>query len=207
MKELDIETWERKEIFAHSSSLDIPFYSLTTPVDVTRIKEVSKNKKLSFYYLMIYCVTRALNKTDEFLLSIHQDKIFYLNERVPSFTTLKPGHEAFIIVDVPLRENYEDFCQDCQKAISNQESLFGGRDDTEDLLYISCTPWFDFSSLTNERNLDKDDSVPRISWGQYYKEKGKLMLHLSLEVNHRLIDGIHIAEFLDNLKKEIAALD
>jgi chloramphenicol O-acetyltransferase type A len=206
MKELDIKAWERKEIFAHSSSLDIPFYSLTTPLEVTHVKEVSKTKNLSFYYLMIYCVTRAINKTDEFLLSIHHDKIFHLEERIPSFTTLKPGHEDFIIVDVPLKKNYEDFCLDCQNAVYAQNSLFGGRDDTEELLYISCTPWFDCSALTNERNLDKDDSVPRISWGQYYKENEKLMLHLSLEVNHRLIDGIHIAKFLDNLKKEIASL-
>src|SRR5574344_544259 len=117
MKELDIKSWARKEIFAHSSTLDIPFYSLTTPIEVTHVKEVSKTKSLSFYYLMIYCVSRAINKTDEFLLSIHHDKIFRLEERTPSFTTLKPGHEDFIIVDVPLRYNDEDCCLDGKKAV------------------------------------------------------------------------------------------
>ena len=46
--------------------------------------------------------------------------------------------------------------------------------ETDELIYFSCTPWFDFTALTNEHKLDKDDTVPHLAWGRYYEEKGRL---------------------------------
>ena len=53
MKVIDQNTWDRKEIFDLFSAADYPFYSITIPVDVTKVKEVSKNKGISFYYLIV----------------------------------------------------------------------------------------------------------------------------------------------------------
>ena len=44
MKVIDQNTWDRKEIFDLFSAADYPFYSITIPVDMTKVKEVSKNK-------------------------------------------------------------------------------------------------------------------------------------------------------------------
>ncbi|HJG28178.1 MAG TPA: hypothetical protein K8V20_05995 [Subdoligranulum variabile] len=73
-------------------------------------------------------------------------------------------------------------------------------------MYFSCTPWFDFTALTNEHALDKDDTVPRLAWGRWYEEKGRWWVHLSVEVNHRLVDGLHIGQMKEALDAEIAAL-
>ena len=52
-------------------------------------------------------------------------------------------------------------------------------------------PWGGVTARTNERGLDPDDSVPRINWGRYYESGGRLKLNISLELNHRLLDGVH----------------
>ena len=64
----------------------------------------------------------------------------------------------------------------------------------------------ELTALTNERDADPDDAAPRIAWGRYAERDGRLMLGLSLEVNHRLIDGVHIGRFAQALERRIAAL-
>lgn len=65
-------------------------------------------------------------------------------------------------------------------------------------------------ALTNERDLSapgaRDDSVPHIARGKYTEEGGRLTLGISVEVNHRLIDGLHIGRFFAELTRLIDEL-
>lgn len=75
------------------------------------------------------------------------------------------------------------------------------------LSFYCALPWLELTSLTNERDFDRDDSVPRISWGRYTRTDGRMTLGMSVEVNHRLIDGVHIGRFAQTLEGLIDALD
>lgn len=50
----------------------------------------------------------------------------------------------------------------------------------------------EITSLSSERIIDADDAIPRIAWGKYVERDGKLQLCVSVDVNHRLIDGYYI---------------
>ena len=69
-----------------------------------------------------------------------------------------------------------------------------------------CLPWVSLTALTNERDFDADDAIPRIVWGKYHREGERDVLGLALEVNHRLIDGLHIGRFVQDLQQRIDAL-
>lgn len=207
MLKIDIDSWKRKEIYEMFSKIDYPFYAVTIPVEVTNLKKVAKENKLSFYYLMLWACTKAVNSVNEFNMRIYDDGIYQLDATDPSFTVMKENEETFIIVTTKYQDDYKKFCLNCKEAVDNQTTFFTQDDSYKDkVIYFSCAPWFDFTALTNERNFDKDDTIPRISWGKYYEENGKLMVHLSIDVNHRTIDGIHIAKFKDCLDKTIAKL-
>lgn len=68
----------------------------------------------------------------------------------------------------------------------------------------------DLTALTNERDLTgpgaQDESIPHITWGKYVREREKYTLGISVEVNHRLIDGLHIGQFAQRLTELIQAL-
>ena len=49
--------------------------------------------------------------------------------------------------------------------------------------------------------------MPRISWGRYTEQGGRLTLGLSVEVNHRFIDGLHIGQFANRLDAAIRTLE
>ena len=47
---------------------------------------------------------------------------------------------------------------------------------------------------------------PRITWGRYGEENGRKKLGMSVEVNHRFIDGLHLGKFYEKLQADIDAL-
>ena len=206
MKVIDQNTWDRKEIFDLFSAADYPFYSITIPVDMTKVKEVSKNKGISFYYLMIWVCTKAVNSVPNFLLRVRDGQVVMLDQTNPSFTYLKKGSELFQIITMPWEEDYMEFCRHAKERSEAQTGFLDQEKETDELIYFSCTPWFDFTALTNEHKLDKDDTVPHLAWGRYYEEQGRLMVHLSVEVNHRTVDGFHVGKLKECIDREIDAL-
>ena len=64
----------------------------------------------------------------------------------------------------------------------------------------------DLTGCTNERDFDRDDNIPRITWGRYGEENGRKKLGMSVEVNHRFIDGLHLGKFYEKLQADIDAL-
>ncbi len=203
---LDLNTWVRRDIYECFSKSDYPFYAVTIPVDVTNVKKAAGAWGLSFYHLMIWLCTKAVNSVPEFLLRIRDGRIVRLERTDPSFTSLKPGAEAFQIITVPWDGDVHAFCREAKARADAQTAFLQQETETDCLIYFSCTPWFDFTALTNEHSFDKDDTIPRIAWGKYYEEQGRLWVHMSIEVNHRTIDGLHIGQLKDAIDREIARL-
>lgn len=202
---IDPDTWPRKEIFDFFSGISNPFYGVTFKLDVTRLYDFTKENGLSFYYSLIYLCTNAVNSVEAFRCALEGGEPVLLDRRSPSFTDLRPGAESFHIVTMPCEGSIHDFCRSARERSSTQKA-FITQADTSDLIDYSCLPWVELTALTNERDLDPDDSVPRISWGKYATEGGKKILHISVEVNHRLVDGLHIGRFNESLCAQIETL-
>lgn len=206
MKKIDLTTWPRAELFQFFSTVSQPFYSVTFRVDVTNLHRYTKTHGISFYYALGYLVTDAVNAVENFRYTIRNGDVWLLDERIPSLTDLHPGSEQFHIVTLPKAGSIEDFCAAAQAKSRAQTTLLDQDDETDNLIYISSTPWFDLTSCTNERNFDKDDNIPRITWGKYVESNGRETLGMALEINHRFIDGLHLGQFYQKLQTSIDAL-
>ena len=64
-----------------------------------------------------------------------------------------------------------------------------------DLIYYSSIPWLDFTDLKHAGRMSKGQSIPRISTGRLVPVEDKLMMSVSVELNHGLADGYHVAQF------------
>lgn len=200
---VDYELWERREIFEFFWAVSNPFYMVTFRQDVTKLYDYAKQNRISFYYALIYLCTKAINKVPAFHYAVRQSEIYYLQERVPSFTDLKKSSELFHIVTIPCEGSMIDFCNRAGEQSRSQSVFIDKSAENDTLIYFSCLPWIDVTAVTNERDLSspyaKDESIPHITWGKYVRENGRLELGVSIEVNHRLIDGIHIGKFAEAL--------
>ncbi|MCI9121394.1 MAG: hypothetical protein HFG00_07715 [Oscillibacter sp.] len=197
--------WSRREVFDFFSPMSQPFFSVTFRQDVTRLRAFARENRLSFYYSLVYLCTQAVNQVEAFRYALRGGDLVLFDQRIPSFTDLKPGAETFHIVTLPLEKNIRSFCA-AAKAKSAAQTTFLDQEDSLDLIYFSCLPWVELTALTNERNFDPDDAVPRIAWGKYTQEGERTLLHISLELNHRFVDGIHVGRFHEALSALIEAL-
>ncbi|MDO4565370.1 MAG: CatA-like O-acetyltransferase [Clostridia bacterium] len=209
MKYIDETTWERREICKLFSNIGIPFYSVTIPMDVTELYSFCKAKKLSFYHGMIYVVMKACNEVEAFRYKLRRDGIV-LHERLsPSFTYPREN-DLFGICNVEWEagESLVDFCSRAKRAQEGAVSAIPSDEDEQrdDFVYISCLPWFSVTHVAQEVSLDPNESIPRLLWDRLRDENGRKCLSMVVQVNHRLIDGVHIHRWLEAVKREIAAL-
>ena len=206
IRDIDMSTWPRREIYDFFSPISNPFYSVTFTLDVTNLYRYVKERELSFYYALVYLCTQAVNRVEAFLYTIEDGKVRIYDKRQPSFTDLEKDSELFRMVFVPCEGSLDEFCRAAKAKSESQHFFFDPTAETNDLIYFSCLPWMDVTGLTNERNLDPDDAIPRIAWGKYIDVDGRKQLHISLEINHRLIDGVHLGRFNEELCRLIEAL-
>jgi len=204
MQYIDLNTWKRKEHFQFFYRMDYPQFNICMNLDVTHFLNYVKEKNLSFYYAMIYAVTTVVNDSEDFKYRIRDGKVVLHDTIHPSFTDMDTDKQddLFKLVTIDMQDDLFGFVKSAKEANKNQKDYFGldkliGRDD---LIYITCVPWISFTHISHTISLQKNDSVPRISWGKYFSENNKVILPFSVQVNHALMDGIHIGKFIEKLQ-------
>ena len=84
------------------------------------------------------------------------------------------------------------------KKTKENECISYNENNGLDSFYISCLPWIRFNSLSNPYNFaDKEQtSIPRITWGKYYKNGDIYEINFDISGHHALIDGMQACEFI-----------
>ena len=207
MEKINPDSWPRKEIFDFFSGVACPYYSMTFTVDVTKAYAFAKGHGVSFYYTMCWLCTQAINQTEAFRYLLRDGELYRLDKRHPSFTDIKKGSDLFYIVTMPMEADPVSFCRAAAARSEAQDFFINYAGDTDDLVYLTCAPTLHITSLTNEHDSRTDDAIPRIGWGKFIERDGRKELNLSVEVNHRFIDGIHISQFAKALEELMEGLD
>lgn len=205
MNYIDMENWSRKEHFDFFHRMDYPQFNICANVDVTNFLEFTRKNELQFYYAMVHSSTLVANQVINFRYRIREDQVILHDQIHPSFTDIDEGNDLFKLVTVDMKDDIYEFVKNSEEKSLNQKDYFAlneliGRDD---LIYITCIPWISFTHLSHTISLNKNDSVPRISWGKYFVQHDKVLLPFSVQVNHALADGVHIGEYLSKLQKYI----
>ena len=206
MDKIDYLSWPRREIFEFFSPMSDPFYSLTFNLDVTRLYDFVRPRGLSFYYSLVWLCTKAVNSVSAFGYALDGGEVVSLGDRMPSFTDIKKGSELFYIVTLQMEDSLERFCAAAAKKSREQTGFIDPAGGEKAVIFFSCVPWVELTSFENERDMDRDDAIPRISWGKYREENGRKTLGLSVELNHRFVDGVHVGMFAKELERLMSAL-
>lgn len=196
MRYIDLDTWKRKDHFSYFRQFSYPQFNICANVDITRYYRYLKEKGLPFFVSVVYAASKAANGVKEFRYRIREDKVVEHDIVSPSYTILTED-ETFAFCLTGYVEEYSVFKENALRdieRIKNNPSIEDepGRDD---VLYISSLPWVSFTGVTHPINLDPTESIPRISWGKYFEENGKIQLPVSVQVHHALMDGFHVGQF------------
>lgn len=206
MTPVSMNDWSRKEVFDFFSPMSQPFFSVTFKQDVTKLYHFAKENDISFYYALTYLCTQAINQVEAFRYLLKDGQLFLSDVRSPSFTDLHPGSEQFHIVTMPCEGDIVSFCRAAREKSRAQTTFIDLTAEADDLIYVSCLPWVELTALTNERDFDKHDSIPRLAWGKYEELNNRKILHISMELNHRFVDGFHVGKFHEALSNLMESL-
>ncbi|HBI91627.1 MAG TPA: type A chloramphenicol O-acetyltransferase [Terrisporobacter glycolicus] len=202
-KIIDKETWSRKEYFQHYFS-EIPCtYSMTTKLDITKLK--NSNKKL--YPAMLYLITKVVNNHKEFRTSFDMSgQLGIFDEMLPCYTVFNKETETFTNIWTEYCEDYDIFCKSYEKDIkmySSVKKMIAKPDIPINTFPVSMIPWTTFEGFNLNLQKGYDYLLPIFTMGKYYEENGKYFLPLAIQVHHAVCDGFHVCSFVNELQKHI----
>ena len=210
-KVIDRDTYYRKGVYRHFTEDCKCSVSMTARIDVTDLVSFSKEAGTKFYINFLYVLCKALNSRDDYRMQylwqtdelvcfdvINPTQYIFHEDTetcTPVYTDYDPDYETF----------YKNASEDIEKAKQTREYGLDAADHPNwfDASYIS---WVSYDSL----NIELPDGylyfLPIVNWGKYREENGRLMMPVTVRMNHAIADGYLVANVFRLLEKEMAEL-
>ncbi len=208
---IDRETYYRKGVFRHFSEDCKCSTSMTARIDVTGLAAWSKRTGTKFYLNFLYILTKALNAREDYRMGylwqtgelicwdrIHPTQYVFHEDTetcTPVYTRWDEDYQRFYagaLRDVEAAKQTREYGLD----MANHPNWF-------DASYIS---WLSYDAL----NIELPDGhlffAPIVNWGRYREEGGRLVMPVSVRLNHAIADGYLLANVFRLLEREIKAL-
>ena len=209
-KIIDKETYYRKGVYRHFTEDCKCSVSMTARIDVTELVKFSKKKGTRFYINFLYLLTKVLNSRDDYKTQYlwQTDELICYDVLNPIQYVFHEDTETCTPVYTTYYENYEEFYKNALADVENAKKTREYMLDSEnhpnwfDASYIS---WLSYDSLNVELPDGYIYLLPIINWGKYREENGRLMMPLTVRMNHAVADGYLVANVYRLLEKEIAS--
>ena len=203
------DAYYRKGVFRHFSEDCKCSVSITARVDVTDLVQYSRAQGTKFYLNFLYLLCRVLNSRDDYKMAYlwQTDELICWDVIHPTQYVFHEDTETCTPVYSMYYEEYAEFYRhaldDLQAAQQTREYLLDAANHPN---------WFDASSISwlsyDSLHLELPDGylylAPIVNWGKYREENGRLMMPVTVRMNHAAADGFLIANVFRLLEQEIA---
>ena len=200
--EIDLETWERKDLFRlYTTDLRLTM-NLTVEMDITNLMAFVRRHHLKFYPVMIWAVSNRINARDEFKYCLRPDGTLIRWDSVsPSYTDFDPDTETF-------NKFVTEYCSDVfefHDRVQRDRLLHKGKvgfvpDQPDNFFDISCLPWTHYNSLDLHVYGDGKSLFPIVIWGKYQQQGEKITMPVTMLFHHACGDGYHLSRFFNELQ-------
>ncbi len=208
-KIIDKNTYYRKDVFRRFSEDCKCSVSMTARIDVTALADYSKNTNSKFYINFLYIFSKVLNSREDYRMDY-----WYKTDELICYDVIHPTHYVFHEDTETCTPVYTEYCEDYEtfyhNAMNDVEKAkltrdYGLDDNNHPNWFdASYIPWLSYDSL----NLELPDGylyfAPIVHWGRYREENGRLMMPVTVRLNHAIADGYLVAKVFHLLQKEIA---
>ena len=194
---IDLDAWKRREHYLWFRKYERPFFSVTVDVDVTAAWNKSRKPGApSFFLSSLFLMLRAANDVEAFRLRLRPRGV-WRHDSVAVGPTIMRSDETFGFVRLEPAGTLTQFASRGRAAIADAASESGlhpPKKSSDDIVFHSVLPWLRFTSFTNALPGNAD-SIPRIVFGRCAREGRRMMMPVSAEVHHALVDGLDVARF------------
>lgn len=197
MKYRGIENYYRQSLFDFFSKAGSPFYDVTFHLDVTCLKAILDERGYSVYLNLCYLFTKAMQPMEDFRYRVVDGRIV-LYDAVHMGMTVPASQGRFSFHYIDYDPDWERFNQDARADTYDDVSL--EIQTHRNYAYYSALTGVYFTGLTQATSPVKTDAEPKICFGKFQEQGGKLMVPVGIQVNHIFIDGIHLNELVEGVQ-------
>ena len=207
-KIIDKETYYRKGVFRHFSKDCKCSISMTARIDVTKLVEYSQKTNTKFYLNFLYILSKVMNLREDYRMG-------YIGqtEELICYDVINPTqyifHDDTETCTPVYTIYYEDYNTFYYNAFQDMENAKKSREYTLDM--VNHPNWFDASYISwlsyDSLNIELPDGYlffsPIINWGKYRLENDRLLMPVTVRLNHAIADGYLLANVYRLLEQEI----
>lgn len=205
-KPIDTSSWKRKPYFDHYFNQIRCTYSITANIDITNVLSFKDRNKVKLYPLLIYVISKAVNKYEEFRTAINdRGEIGVWETLSPCYTVFHKDSESFSNI-------WTEWNDDLNLFLSNfeQDSKRFGQIDRIDakpntpanVFPISSLPWTTFTGFNLNIFADGTYLLPIFTYGKYFKDGNRYLIPRSIQVHHAVCDGFHVSRLINEIQQE-----
>ncbi|KPH63225.1 MULTISPECIES: CatA-like O-acetyltransferase [Pseudoalteromonas] len=206
MTPIDLTTWPRQQHFSLFKDFTQPYFNVCVQLDMQPLYNYCKAQQISFFQSYIYLTLQACHRYQPMLQRVINDAPWQLNTARASVVELAQD-DTFRFSYFTQQDSFFAF-QTHATHVSTAAKLqplfshaFSQTEGQADLIHISVLPWLDFMSFSHAFTQGTNLGIPKLVFGKLNKLTGKMPL--SIDVHHALMDGLHVAKFINELQVAI----
>lgn len=204
MQEVNPAGTTRAYAFEMWMKASMPMVTLIKTLDVTRLRHISKKRRLKFNMMMCWCIGKAASQIREFyMLPVGEKLIKYDSLAVNTIVANSAGEVSSC--DVPFSINLHEF-NEAYLRLTTQVAETNENHDIVDRMVIGTSALAKYEIDGAIGMYSGIFNNPFMIWGCYRQSYFKTHLTVSFQFHHTQMDGAHAARFLNLLQKEIEEL-
>ena len=199
---IDTETWSRRHLFRLFKDYDNPSFNVCADVDATSLLDFTRSRKLSLFVAYHFLSAKTANELEPFRYRLRGERVL-VHGRVDAGAVLLLPDESFTFVYFDFTEDFAAFHESAVAIVERARAEPPGLDarvDRDDLIYHSVIPWVSFTSISHASDSRRRSGIPKISFGKYRDAGGRVLMPVSVEVHHALMDGLHVGRYFERLQ-------
>lgn len=207
---IDKESYYRKGVFRHFTEDCKCSVSMTARLDVTELAAYSRQSGTKFYLNFLYLLSRVLNSREDYRMGYlwQTDELIAYDVIHPTQYVFHEDTETFTLAYSTYHSDYETFYAGALRDLEGAKETREYGLDAErhpNWFDASCIPWLSYDSLELELPDGYLYFAPIVNWGRWREENGRLMMPVTVRLNHAVADGFLVANVFRLLQKELSA--
>lgn len=204
-KPIDRESWARKPYFDHYFSQIRCTYSITVNIDISGVMAFRRERRAKLYPLLIYALAKAVNNHEEFRTAFND------RGELGVWETLVPCYTVFHGETGSFSNLWTEWCDDLGAFLAGYDSdmeRYGGSpeiypkpDMPANTFPVSSLPWTTFTGFNLNIFADGSYLLPIFTYGKYFRQDGKYLIPLSVQVHHAVCDGFHVSRLINEIQR------
>lgn len=211
-RNIPLDAWPRRAALEHFRRMDQPAFSVTVPVDVSGLRERAARHGATPWLAYHHAALEAANGIEAMRQSLTADGGVREFAVIHASTTVLRDDGSFGIVTLLREPSLAAFAARAKPNVERVRRASGdlfaadepGEVRKEALVHMTALPWLAFTAFTHARG--QGDDRPKVAFGRFTEQGGRLLMPVAVDVHHALCDGVHVGRFFERLQAGLDAI-